>query len=694
MVVQTIAVLTAFTAQAQTYNTGDIAVINTLIANNGLAWTTASTSGSSVPSDWTGVTWSSDASNKRITSLNTGALLTGSVNLTNLTALTTFICTSPGTANKMSGTLTLPNSTVLTTVDVRSNSLTSIDASKATGLVTLLCSNNSITSLDLHYNTKLTNVQCQSNQLTSLNLTGLSQLTTLKCGGNQLTSLTLTGLTKLTTVDLEDNQVTSLNLTGLTQLSDFNCGNNKLTTLDLSGCTAMTSVYAHINQLTSVNVTGLTNLMYLNVMSNKLLTLDLTTNTLLDGFVGTYQTPVRTLTWDNARYSLTIAMKGPSDLTGGITYASGQLRADNNLTPSTPFTETTGMSGKTLTGTLKLNYSGSPLYHAGDIAALNAIIDATGLAWAKDTPVNGSDIPSDWKNGNITWSGDELNKRITALDVSGKSLTGTLNTSALTELTSLSCYSNSLTGLNVTGNAKLATLYAYYNSGITELDLSGNPLLSDLKVYNNGLTSIDISANTELTIFSCAFNQITELDLSQNTKLTSISCRYNQISELDLSKNTLLTGVTVSGNHLTALDLSNNTAVTSLDAGSQTKTVTMTWDRESDKLVGELELNNPTTLNTAVTYLNGKLITNTASPASTSFAVETGLSGKTVSGTLTLDYQPPAVYHAEDIAVINAMIDNNNLGWTKTGPANVNTLPSNWTGITWGGGQYDKRITA
>jgi len=41
-----------------TYNPGDIAVINNIIANNGLNWTPAPTDGSSVPADWGGGIWS------------------------------------------------------------------------------------------------------------------------------------------------------------------------------------------------------------------------------------------------------------------------------------------------------------------------------------------------------------------------------------------------------------------------------------------------------------------------------------------------------------------------------------------------------------------------------------------------------------------------------------------------------------
>ena len=80
------------------YNTSDMAAINAIIDNNGLNWTKANASqlsaGASVPSNWTGVTWSNDAT-KRITGLNVNAKgLVGVLNVSGLTALQTLYCTN------------------------------------------------------------------------------------------------------------------------------------------------------------------------------------------------------------------------------------------------------------------------------------------------------------------------------------------------------------------------------------------------------------------------------------------------------------------------------------------------------------------------------------------------------------------------------------------------------------------------
>ena len=54
----------------------------------------------------------------------------------------------------------------------------------------------------------------------------------------------------------------------------------------------------------------------------------------------------------------------------------------------------------------------------------------------------------------------------------------------------------------------------------------------------------------------------------------------------------------------------------------------------------------------------------------------------------------PGDHNADDVAVINGIIDNNGLNWTKAVPADGSYIPANWTGITWSGapGSTDRRI--
>jgi len=49
-------------------------------------------------------------------------------------------------------------------------------------------------------------------------------------------------------------------------------------------------------------------------------------------------------------------------------------------------------------------------------------------------------------------------------------------------------------------------------------------------------------------------------------------------------------------------------------------------------------------------------------------------------------------YHAGDIVVINSIIDNNGLKWTKANPADGSYVPADWTGIEWSGDVTDKYV--
>ena len=78
---------------APVYNPGDIAVINAIIDNNGLNWTKAPEDGSAIPVGWTGIIWSDDPIDKRITRLDLYANgLSGEVDVSGLTEMEWLDC--------------------------------------------------------------------------------------------------------------------------------------------------------------------------------------------------------------------------------------------------------------------------------------------------------------------------------------------------------------------------------------------------------------------------------------------------------------------------------------------------------------------------------------------------------------------------------------------------------------------------
>ena len=199
-------------AQPGTYHVGDIVVINNIIANNGLDWTTAPTDGSSIPVDWDDCQWTSDPTNKRIIKLDLSESenLYGMLDVSGLDNLQFFDCS---------------NSILLTALDV-------------SGLV------------------NLKTLRCSNNQLTELDVSGLVSLQTLVCSQTKLTELDVSGLVNLQEISCNDNLLTALNVSGLVNLVFLNCSNNQLTALDLSGFVKLKVLHCNYNQLTVLNLTG------------------------------------------------------------------------------------------------------------------------------------------------------------------------------------------------------------------------------------------------------------------------------------------------------------------------------------------------------------------------------------------------------------------------------------------------------
>ena len=196
----------------------------------------------------------------------------------------------------------------------------------------------------------------------------------------------------------------------------------------------------------------------------------------------------------------------------------------------------------------------APLYHPGDIAVINRIIENNGLGWTPADPADGSNVPNDWQL-DVTWSDDDAGKRIVGLNVSFRQLNGTLDVSGLDYLEDLNCARNQLTALDVSGLVNLVYLNCHSNQ-LTELDVSGLDNLEELHCYFNQLTALDVSGLGNLKYLYCYSNQLTELDVSGLINLAILSCYNNQLTALHVSGLTKLMHLTCYGNQLTELDVS------------------------------------------------------------------------------------------------------------------------------------------
>jgi hypothetical protein len=230
------------------YNPDDIAVINKLIANNGLGWTaTFPADGTVVDPSWSpGVTWSSVATNKRIVSINFSATtLSGAVNLSPLDELEWLNCSGK-------------NITSLEVTNV--GSFEYLDASNCTLLKTLICNNNSLTTLDVDGSTVLETLNCSNNHLPYLDVYSNDLLEYLNCSHNELPYLDFSNNPALKYLDCSCNEITYLDVYNNDLLEHLNCSHNKLEELDVTNNPALEELYLNYNKLTKLKIENLTEL--------------------------------------------------------------------------------------------------------------------------------------------------------------------------------------------------------------------------------------------------------------------------------------------------------------------------------------------------------------------------------------------------------------------------------------------------
>ena len=127
----------------------------------------------------------------------------------------------------------------------------SLDLTGLTALIRLNCGENQLTALDVSKCEALIGLSCYHNQLTELDVSENTALITLMCDFNQLAKLDVSGLAVLETLWCDFNQLTELNVSDCTALTRLSCSNNQLTALDVSSCTELEALRCDYNYLTS-----------------------------------------------------------------------------------------------------------------------------------------------------------------------------------------------------------------------------------------------------------------------------------------------------------------------------------------------------------------------------------------------------------------------------------------------------------
>lgn len=133
--------------------------------------------------------------------------------------------------NLLTGSYDFTECTFVTELNIRNNSITSVDVSMCLLLSIFSCQNNDLTALNVTNNTALTELQAWSNDITSIDVTNNTLLTLLYLFSNDLTSIDVSNNTLLTALYLQSNDLTDLDISANTLLTNLRCQNNDLDNL-------------------------------------------------------------------------------------------------------------------------------------------------------------------------------------------------------------------------------------------------------------------------------------------------------------------------------------------------------------------------------------------------------------------------------------------------------------------------------
>ncbi|CAL2082445.1 conserved hypothetical protein [Tenacibaculum sp. 190524A05c] len=420
-------------------------------------------------------------------------------------------------------------------LNLKNNSLTSIDLTNNADLETLGVSENDLTSIDLSKNLKLTNLDIGANPITSIDVSNNTSLTRLECPVTDITSIDVSNLTQLTFLELFQTDITTLDVSNNLVLKNLILYRTNLTSLNLSLNTELTQLRIDYTDILAIDLTSNTKLVEVRINGSDITTIDLTNQVALTDF-----------------YGQTGALEYINIKNGNNTnIVNFDVRNNNDLTCVT-------VDDATYSTTNWTNISSSTSFTEGIYCDYTDIPDAN--FEARLEALGHDDISGDGKVPT------KLIEEVTSLTINGHSVSDFTGIEDFTGLTYLDVGNNDITSLDVS-NLTLLTFLRVDGNSLTSLDLSKNTLLVDLRCsYNAGITSLNLSNNTLLETAHLGNNSLASLDLSSNPFLYDLRLTGNDLTSISLTNNTALQTLIVSNNPLTTLDLTANTALTSLYA--------------------------------------------------------------------------------------------------------------------------------
>ena len=328
---------------------------------------------------------------------------------------------------------------------------------------------------------------CPSLGITSMKGIGyFKSLTNLMCGDNRLTALDLSNNSELTELYCWGNQLTELNISNCRMLTKLNYRDNQLKALDITGFPMLSLLYCGGNQLTVLDVSKNPQLTQLYCGDNQLTALDVSM--------------LPNLEYLNCAFGNIPSLDVSQNKKLKSLYCTGNpiTKLDVSMLPELC---TLQCGGQNLTE-VKLN---NP-----KMQELHCVL----------SPVSELDF--------------SMMYDLVSLDIWSCKLSGALDLSNRSQLTTLNCSDNQLTSLNLQGCTSLTDLGCACNQ-LTELDISSCNKLISLGCGGNQLTELDISNCNQLKALYCGDNLLTELHVTHCKELERLDFAANCIGTLDLS---------------------------------------------------------------------------------------------------------------------------------------------------------------
>ena len=429
--------------------------------------------------------------------------VTGNPALTVLAAGSTGISNLDLSGNPMLEELYCSNCQELESIDFYNNlslrvlnatscgKLTELDLSGLTGLVRLFCSGCDLASLNLRANVNLEELQCQQNQISSLVFPSNSALRTIDCHENGLEALDgLENLPRLQSLQAQDNRLNYLDVSNNDSLVILYCNGNALEAVEgLANLAFLKDFRCQDNDISDLSMLPTERLQTFRAENNRLRisTLPVPLNAAGEAIYAWWFWPQQVWNGGAVEAGDVIDLSAEASKTFGgtthaTTYAWFELGPDMEeraveltSTETGIFPVDASMTGKTLRCKMtnaffntnngqvsdtafpivyEVYVAGEETYASDEVAALKAFLRQESAEEGKSNAEALGVDTSAWAESNLwLWNveglrlGLDAEKRIAAIDWSGKGLAGNLDLPGFAQLDSLDVSDNALTAL-------------------------------------------------------------------------------------------------------------------------------------------------------------------------------------------------------------------------------------------------------